>query len=781
MPGLSQGKNFSTRIIFYHLVSLIIVLVVTVLAALILFYTKQSIIQVTIGWLLVLIIIIGVMSYVIYSFTERYYLDPLNNLQDALSKLTTHQGEKSKKYSTLRDFSKQITRLIYTARQQEIDLIESKEKFAALYSALQESEEYFKALFEQANEAILLLQKPSLRFSHFNKTAHEVLDYQRNDFANLTIQDIFASTDKGQEMVDLTADTIPDSFNAQMIASSGHSLECHVSAGDIQIQNKQYRMLMFHDISRQKAAQKELLALNSQLQTVLDASNHIAIIAVDQEGLIQIFNKGAEKILKYQRADIIGSQYLTDVIRECQIGAEHRVLSNRSTFERMVESMPDNTLHTTTCTYIDSQGKEIPVEQTITQVIDDEGNHHGYLCIAMDLRDRLAEQKRQSELESQLHHSQKMETIGTLAGGIAHDLNNLLTPVMGYTEMLIEDSKDNEKYQKRLHRVLNASLRAKELVKQILTFSHHVDHDTMPAKVKSIVREVLELMFASLPPNIQLTVDVKDPDAMINADVTKIHQVLMNLCTNAAHAIGDKKGVITIEIDSMTHNEDEGDLMLPSGKYVLIVIRDTGKGIPEAYINRIFEPFYTTKEIGEGTGLGLSVVHGILRSHNGTIRVTSKVNKGSNFYVYLPYHSEQEHIVKPETATLYGSGKRILIVDDDEPVLQLSEELLKRRGYQVDAFNSSRKALKEFKLVPSSYDVIITDQSMPEMTGTQLTKKIRKIDEHIPILLLTGLGNILSPEEQAKLSISRVIPKPVLSNDLIRIIYEVTEESNRSN
>ena len=390
----------------------------------------------------------------------------------------------------------------------------------------------------------------------------------------------------------------------------------------------------------------------------------------------------------------------------------------------------------------------------------------------------MTEEKRQRELETQLQQSQKMETIGTLAGGIAHDLNNLLTPVLGYTELLLEDSRDNESHQQRLQRILSASLRAKELVKQILTFSHQIDHDAQPTQVKDIVKEVLELLFASLPANIKLNVDVIDPDAKIFADLTKIHQVLMNLATNAAHAIGDKEGQITISIDSEDLHEDTSSIILPSGKYVKLSVRDTGCGISKAALSRIFEPFFTTKDVGEGTGLGLSVVHGIIRAHDGVIRVNSKVNKGTTFDIYLPYYTEVVESKEVNTELLVGDKKRIMLVDDDESVLALSTEILKRRGYIVDSFSHSLKALQAFKLAPNSFDIVITDESMPDMVGTQLAREIHTLNASLPIVLLTGLGQILSTKEQTDLGIIQVISKPVLSNDLVKIIYDATNPDN---
>ena len=202
--------------------------------------------------------------------------------------------------------------------------------------------------------------------------------------------------------------------------------------------------------------------------------------------------------------------------------------------------------------------------------------------------------------------------------------------------------------------------------------------------------------------------------------------------------------------------------------------QDTGVGISDITRQRIFEPFFTTKDVGEGTGLGLSVVHGIVTSHNGTIRVQSELDKGSIFSVYLPFYEELEAQITTETTAPFGSGKRVMIVDDDEPVLQLSEELLKRKGYYVEAFSDSTKALHALRLVPDAFDVVITDQSMPELTGTELTHEIRKFNEELPVILLTGLGNMFDLDDQSELNIARVVSKPVLSNDLMQIIYEVT-------
>ena len=710
---------------------------------------------------------------------ENELLNPLYQIQSQLRSIEEESELTSKldidEQSPFAELSAEINALLEQTRLQQREQLDSQEKFKNLYYALQESDSYFRAIFQQTNEGIILLKDNGSHFYEFNQSALDILGYKRRELSTLTLPDIIIDCRDANGSLLLTDKTLPERFTATFITYQGNHLECHVSATEIEVDDLRHRMIMFHDVSQQRLAERTMQALNSQLQAVLDASRHIAIIMVDNHGVVQLFNRGAEAILKYPRNKAIGKLSITDIIEQPQT-LEKQVYSDSQQFNELIHHLTENNIVLSQCQYQDKYGGLVPVEQTFTQIIDSQGKDHGYLFIAWDLRQKLSEEKRQQELESQLQQSQKMETIGTLAGGIAHDLNNLLTPVLGYTELLLEDSKDNPSHQQRLQRILSASLRAKELVKQILTFSHQIDHDAQPTEVKEIVKEVLELLFASLPANIKLNVDIIDPDARIFADLTKIHQVLMNLCTNAAHAIGNQDGQITITIDSEELDEETSNIILPSGRYVKLSVRDTGCGISKAALNRIFEPFFTTKDVGEGTGLGLSVVHGIIRAHDGVIRVKSKPKKGTTFDIYLPYYDDRTSDVSTTSEILLGNGKRIMLVDDERPVLNLSEEILKRRGYVVDAFDDSKAALQAFKLAPKSFDIVLTDESMPDLVGTQLAREIHAIKPEIPIILLTGLGQILSTKEQAELGITQVISKPVLSNDLVKIIYEATSE-----
>jgi len=789
MFGLKTGSKFFNRIIYYHILSTLVVVAITLLA---LFFLVQTTEQsnwpnslaldpmlIMIAWIALLIISIFSTSFLISKLSSSRFEQPIKNIKQTLRSLKNSQDLSIRLPDSdeeeVSEVVISINRLLTTLEQQQTDILDSKHKFENLYEALGESEEYFRAIFEQASDAIILLEKPRLRFNDFNTRAHQTLGYERHEFALLQISEIITNASKGGVAVDIGTNDLPNNFEAHLITKDGRHLDCQISATEVVIRDQDYLMMMFHDVTQQVRTEKKLSTLSHQLQTVLDAPTHTAIIAMDMDGVIQIFNTGAERILNYDRDDIISKMKLSELIEECQPDKnipESQVCEN---FEQLVSCLAEHPMYSSNCNYLDNQQNTIPVEQTITPINDNQGNTMGFLCIAQDLREKLAEQEKQNVLENQLLQSQKMETIGTLAGGIAHDLNNLLTPVLGYTEMLIEDTKQDESHQAKLQRVLSATLRAKELVKQILTFSHQVDNDAYPVEVKSIIKEVLELLFASLPPNIQLNVDIKDPDAMIHADVSKIHQVLMNLCTNAAHAIGSKEGQITIVLNTKMLNEDNS-FTLAKGKYVSITIKDTGSGMPKKVLDRVFEPFFTTKDIGEGTGLGLSVVHGIIMAHNGAITVDSTENIGSSFNLLLPYFETSLPEEAAQSKPVYGNSKRILFVDDDLAVLNLSEELLKRRGYHVDVFNNSKKALKSFKLVPDSYDVVITDQSMPGLLGTELAEQIHKLRPSIPIILLTGLGLIFDEEQQKQRGISKVIAKPVLSNDLVEIILTVTNQ-----
>jgi len=383
---------------------------------------------------------------------------------------------------------------------------------------------------------------------------------------------------------------------------------------------------------------------------------------------------------------------------------------------------------------------------------------------------------RQQGLEAQLRQAQKMEAIGTLAGGIAHDFNNILGIILGCTEMALLDAPREDILYKNLESVFNAGCRAKELVKQILAFSRKTEQVKMPVCVSLIVRETFKLLRASLPSTIEIQLDVAKEAKLstVLADPTQVHQILMNLSSNAAHAMRKKGGTLKVSL----HNVDIGTEFVAEHPditcepYLKLSVSDTGHGMKEAVMQRIFDPYFTTKKQGEGTGLGLAVVYGIVKSCEGTISVQSKSGKGSTFHVYFPRIDNaiepQSEIPEPIPT---GRG-RILVVDDEPVVLATNSRALKRLGYEVIVESSSTEALKTFCSDPTQFDLILTDQTMPHMTGMELTEEILRVRPNMPIILCTGFSELVDEKRAWAAGICGFLMKPVSMGDLARAIHD---------
>ncbi len=381
--------------------------------------------------------------------------------------------------------------------------------------------------------------------------------------------------------------------------------------------------------------------------------------------------------------------------------------------------------------------------------------------------ERMDKEKQSHELSQRLQQSQKMEAVGQLAGGIAHDFNNILGGILGYTDLAISKTQSNKEVVNYLNKVMGAGERAKDLVSQILLFSRQNPESKVVIPLKPVINEAIELLRATLPSSIEIKVDLKDDTIPVFADPTKIHETIMNLCTNAAYAM-DKKGIISIEYrEVQLLNDIEGRLgPIKSGSYSLINIRDSGCGMSEEVVNHIFEPYFTTKEIGKGTGMGLSVVFGIMQSHEGNIQVETKINEGTVFKVYIPKTEETVTIESEEEISIPRGDETIIFVDDEEMLVDMSTITLKGLGYTVHPFTSSRKALAFFKSDPRSIDLIITDHTMPNMSGLELARELLAIRGDIPIVLCTGYSDTKYESQVLKVGIHSFLTKPIRKNEI---------------
>jgi len=422
-------------------------------------------------------------------------------------------------------------------------------------------------------------------------------------------------------------------------------------------------------------------------------------------------------------------------------------------------------------------GEVFKAEITISKIFNEKGKVTGICVVLRDVTDR-------KKLEDQLRQSQKLEAIGTLASGIAHDFNNILTALIGYSEMAMSElHTEADKAQSDLQEVLKAGERARALVDQILTFSRQGEQERKPLQIQHVVKEALKLLRASLPTTIEIRQNIDETCGTILADPTQIHQVIMNLCTNAYQAMRDHGGIlgVTLKQEEISEEYAERFLDIGPGRYLKLEIDDTGSGIQPAIIEKIFEPYFTTKKKGEGTGLGLSVVHGIVKSHDGHISVYSEPGKGTTFKIYFPLYenaSTAGNNLNKKTGTELPHGtERILVVDDEKAIVDLNSRILTKLGYQVTAVTSSNEALQLFTRQPDAFDLVITDMTMPIMTGFDLTRELLAMRADIPIILCTGFSETVNEQSAKDAGIKEYLMKPVERKNLAMAIRRALDEN----
>ena len=418
------------------------------------------------------------------------------------------------------------------------------------------------------------------------------------------------------------------------------------------------------------------------------------------------------------------------------------------------------------------------VEDVGVVLPSEDGKAYRVLGTVKDITSRVQEENERRRIEQEMQHSQKLESLGVLAGGIAHDFNNILAAIIGLTDMSLQElPKDSEVYQD-LKEALQAAHRAKELVKQILTFSRQSGEERAPLFLHVVVREALKLLRASLPATIEIIDSVDVSSGAILANAAQMHQVIMNYCTNAAQAMNPKGGgVLEVRVVDVKLGEAEiaGHPKLRPGHYVKLSVSDTGHGMDEHVLKRIFDPFFTTKGPGEGTGMGLAVVHGIVSAHGGVIVVESKPGRGATFHTYFPWVGDPDLPREPEAETMPEGKERILFVDDEEGVRRFGESLLPRLGYTVVFCKSAHEALEVFGKHPERFDLVITDLIMPKMTGNILAKWVKELRPDIAIILFTGFSEGFSEEHLQDAGIQEIVMKPIVAMDLAKRIRKVLD------
>lgn len=403
------------------------------------------------------------------------------------------------------------------------------------------------------------------------------------------------------------------------------------------------------------------------------------------------------------------------------------------------------------------------------------------LLLLVIAKTRLAERFKAAEREMKLQQTQKMEAVGVMASGIAHDFNNILTPIIGYSELLLRSHDEKSTDTAKLREIHIAATRAKELVRQILTFSRQGDTGRQPMEMVPVIKEALKLIRATIPASIEVRPTIDETCGPVVANPTEIHQIVMNLCSNAVHAMRDHGGILKVSLQAMElSTQDLGSkFALKPGKYLRLEVNDNGCGIPRELRERIFEPYFTSKAHSEGTGLGLAVVHGIVKNYGGTITVYSESGVGSTFHVYLPaYQGLPAGGPAVVPAARPGGNERILVVDDEEQIAGMMVAILSSLGYRTTSTGSSLEAFELFTAAPGNYDLLITDQTMPKMSGAELSRKVLTIRPELPIILCTGFSEVIDRDQALALGIKGYLTKPLGTAELALTIRRVLQENH---
>jgi PAS domain S-box-containing protein len=631
---------------------------------------------------------------------------------------------------------------------------------------LRESESRYRSLFESANDAIIILK--DVVFVDCNRKALEMFGCAREQiigkppytFSPINQPDGSASREKALENIKTAYEGKPQIFEWRHKKYDGTPFDAQISLNLVELSTGIHLQAIVRDITEKKSLDKQIRLMQHWVEQSVDL-----FFWVREDSRILYVNQAVCASLGYTK-----EEFLTMKVSDFDLGLPLEAWPN------FTHKLREQGSHCFETRLRKKNGQVFPVEIT-ANILNFEGKTH-FFAYGRDISAKVNAEEKRKELENLLIQAQKMEAIGTLAGGIAHDFNNILSAIIGFTEISIRDVPSGSKLEHNLQRVLNAGIRAGDLVKQILTFSRQTDREIKPVQVKPIVKEALKLIKASLPATIEIRQDIRS-DSPIMADPTQVHQIIMNLCTNAAQAMKDSGGRMVVSLIDVQLGADviEPHPDMAPGPFIKLTVSDSGCGIAPKIKDRIFDPFYTTKELGEGTGLGLAVVHGIVKDSGGMVSVASTPGKGSTFDAFFPVIANEQG---PEIVThtpLPTGSERILFVDDEEYQVEMGKQVLELLGYRVTTKTSSPEALKVFRAKPDAFDLVVTDLTMPQMTGDVLAKEIMTIRPDLPIILCTGYSEKITTAKAKALGIKEVVMKPAVVEEIARTVRRVLDQT----
>ena len=646
-----------------------------------------------------------------------------------------------------------LTRLTHELAVHQIELEMQNEELRRSQEELERSHAEYADLYDFAPVGYLTFDKTGL-VTRANLTACSLLGIERSRFVKKPFA-LFVHPGS-QDAFHICKQTTLETTTTQtcqlvMKRNKGTEEYFHAQLESIAVRSNGDTTVrtVLTDITERKAAEEAL-----QRQADLLELAHCAIFVRDLGGRIIFWNHRAEEVYGWTKPEAMGN-------------AIHAFLKARFPvpFHEYMAVLTEEGRWEGELVQVTKAGHQIIVLSRQAVQRDADGNPLAILEINLDVTEA-------RRIEQELRQAHKMEALGTLTSGIAHDFNNILASIIGFTELAQGRAVKGNDQEHLLRRVMEAGLRGREIVKQLLTYSRKGEQQKVPLQLGSLVKETMNLLRASTPSTINIRVKVENKSGFILADPSQIQQVLMNLCANAAHAMREHGGTLDVEIGG--YSLSASDEMRP-GPYLRLVIRDTGVGMTADIRDKVFDPFFTTKEKGEGTGLGLSIVHGIVKQHDGHITVDSEPGKGSTFTVCFPMIAERPKASTPGEGTIPTGRERILFIDDEEALAEMGQEILSELGYQVESKTSSREALAILRLDPSRFDLVVTDQTMPEMTGVELTREILAIRPDMPIIMCTGYSQLVDADKARGAGIRAFAMKPLTKGEIAKTIRNVLD------
>ncbi|MBI5443713.1 MAG: PAS domain S-box protein [Deltaproteobacteria bacterium] len=667
------------------------------------------------------------------------------DLNEIARQATTMAGQISERERRLEDLVKDLQERVAEKERAEAALLESKQRYEDLANLLPET------VFETDEKGY---------FTYLNRNGFEAFGYDETDLrAGLHATEIFVPEERGRAAEAIRGILAGEQgrvneYAAQREDGAVFPLLAHSRgiARDGKIIGLRGVLV---DISERKKSEGELARLAAAVQQAAEA-----ILVTDVTGWIEYVNPAFEKIFGLGRHAVLARSLsvLEGVVDEGFVPRVLQAIEDGSEWRGHIAGRHD--------------GISFEVESTLSPVLDGRGRITNFVFVNRDVTE-------QSKLEKQLRQTQKLEALGTLAGGIAHDFNNILTPILGLTQTAMDELPEGSEARQDLRRVLSAGLRAKDLVSQILTFARQGENRRWAVQIGPIVHEVLKLLRASLPASIEIQRRIDEGVGAILCDPTQIHQVLLNLCTNASHAIGSAQGVLDVSLtEVMVPAEFAGQHPgLREGAYVRLTVGDTGCGMTREVLERIFEPFFTTKPPGEGTGMGLAVVHGIVRGHDGAIAVRSAPGEGTIVDVYFPKAEARLYGADESAEGVLRGSERILFVEDESEVAATVVRFLGALGYRVETAPSGVEGVERFSRRPDEFDLVISDLTMPGMNGVAFLGEVHRIRPETPAILCTGHHGGIQPEAAAEAGIREVVTKPLTAASLGAAVRRALREA----